>query len=127
MRLASALCGGSFFDGAALAVNRTGAREIVELWISGICDVWRSARDAGLAIDPEPVAESCASYLRIVSEFLALYERGSPFEEDEQFRSPPWQALAQIWRFEVYRIGLMGAGNVSWRDASATSRYPGVL
>ena len=39
-RLASALCGGSFFDGAAFALKRTGSQEIVAGWITGVRDVW---------------------------------------------------------------------------------------
>ena len=126
-RLASALCGGSFFDGAAVALKRTGSLEIVAGWITGVRDVWGSACDAQLAIDAEPPFDGYASWVSIIDVFLDSYEGGLPIEEGERFASPPWRSLEQIWRLEAYRIALMARARISWRDASATSGCPGLL
>jgi len=123
----SALCGIAFFDGAAWGLVRPDARDVVETWIDGVRGAWSSAVRDGLAVSDTPPAITYASWHSIVDAFLMSYEHAVPIASSDEAVRSTWRDLEQLWRFEVFRLGLVGMGRVDWRDEAATSPHRGII
>ena len=104
IKVAGRVCGGAFFGGASWGLSERNSDEVAKSWVAGVNHEWDAAAESGLVIRRQPPFEGYDSWREMVDGFLTAYEQGSPFEEAPGMT--PRTILLELWRFEVYRLGL---------------------
>lgn len=84
-------------------------------WLYGINDEWGRAIEDGLMLREDPPFLTDSEFRDACCSVLTPLMLGSPPSAFNLEDAEAWDGLVQLWRFECFRIGLMGGTGRVWR------------